>query len=83
MSQELETHEAEMHQFDEDVRQALWGPVKPVTGIRDMQSGLIGQVDALTEKERSGGLKAHLGVSDKLLIAFFFAIAEAIRLVLM
>lgn len=76
-------HETEMHQYDEDVRSALWGPMKKAVegGGRKTAEGMVNQMAYLIHKEKNGGLRSRLGSLDRLIIvAALVAVELAIRI---
>lgn len=73
-------HELEFHAFDEDVRRALWGPLrKPVEGGgRLVEKGIVNQVQTIVDKADKG---FKLATGDKLVVALLVVVAETIRIV--
>lgn len=66
-SDPLASHVAEMHQFDDDVEEALFGPWRPdVLGeTRDETKGLVHRVGQLWADSQSGGLRTRLSKTDR------------------
>lgn len=60
-------HVSEMHQHDEHMMAAMYGPWKPpeMGRVRDEECGMVHQVNTMWEQTQGAGLKTKLSAIDR------------------